>query len=344
MNNVDNAILYFANPMYKPKPKMHIGLKEHEWDELFKKIFMNNVDMLVLSRIYSSSNEAFLFKAKNLCALQQSKVDKTLRLLISLMNLTKVKLLLFKSFSPFPQYKDDIDVYVESYDDFQLIKHQLEKRDFNETHVFEKECHYDKDGYVQIDLHWNISWDFLGRGGAGPKLFDLAEMWKRKQNFRYKSFNFFTPAIEDELLILCAHSLFQHSYLTLGEIIYIGELIRLNRVNFEYLLKTSSVYGWELELQRCLASVAACYLDFWGIKLKLPFIKKLVSSENAGFPVYFRIPAFVSCGHNNFRNVTKKVVRFLVYTYRYIYYFHYQRRLCFNKIPNELESLGKITC
>ncbi len=321
---VVDPVAYFCNPTSK-----HIINYVPNKNSLTK-AFLNSTGQLMLKNLHSQNKEKYL------ACFNQEELDlqKTLEFLTKIQENTALDFMLFKSNPPFSQVRDDLDIYLPSKSMFEKLTVELEREGFIKTHEFGCEAHFDKEGYLQLDVHYFISWDYLGKGGSGPEYFSCELIWKRRHKVVLNGTNQFVPSVEDEILILCAHALIQHSYLTLGDILYIGELIRDSSLDFDYMQDTVRKFGWEKEYIQCVAAISTFYKLYWDIYLELPENYRIESNtKTINYPVYFIMPVCINC------TMHKKLIRRAVYLYRYIYYFKLQGKLAFNPIPSKIRSL-----
>ena len=333
MSYLDELIITFTNPIISDaivSKSMAKELTTLDANILIKKLFENNVDILFLENVKNPEFASILAW----CDESYKKTVKTMQTVNEQFVSHGIDYLLFKSFPSFRQHKDDVDVFVPNLQMYLHAQEVLTHEHFSKTHSFEKECHFDKKDNTQIDLHMDISWDFLGRGGSGPQLLDLNHLWTQRRTVTQYGIQVNVPCVEDEVLVVTAHAIFQHSYLTLGEILYIGELLRLQSIDYTYILDVCRRYGWEQSLILALSIVSSFYKTFWYIDIVLPSAFKPVSVGT--FPVYQVFPFFVPQSKNKLINWVQHFFRVGVYLYRYLYYFKYKESLCFNKVPKEV--------
>jgi hypothetical protein len=347
---IEELVIKFTDPLFFTRPQdvdteVVNKLLQVNKPEIVECIYQVNVDVPFLTNYVNSHPEDL--PLKNLLewsVSENQKVVRTVQLLNQLSRKYKLEFLVFKSFPLYIAFKDDIDIYVNDLNTYNRFKELLQIEGFRLTHAFDQECHLDKEGHAQVDMHTHISWDFIGRGGSGPILIDKNLLWKRKEILSWQHQEFLTPSVEDELLLVCAHALFQHRYVTLGEILHIGEFLRLKEVNLSYMFEVAKINQWEGSLQYILALVKGVYKLHWGIDL--PVLEDISAEEVTRsviiWPRMSKINKVERSKYCRGKYCLKFIIRSLIYFYRYWHHYRYYGSLAFNPVPRvKLSSILK---
>jgi thymidylate kinase len=262
-----------------------------------------------------------------------TKLEGTLSLLSSFSKSLNMDILLFKSFPPGIYPADDLDLCVKTSNDFETLSKVLEKNGFSITHRHGCEAHFVKEGHLMLDVHYKISWDAMGNGGSGPNLFDLSKIFRSSKVVNILGNRVRMPSPEDEIAIVAAHSVFQHHYTTLGEVIYIGELIRNNKIDWDYLKNLS----WNHQFEVVISIVEDVYKNIWDINLGIP--KELIAPVSNFSPkMFYHHSAPEVLRAIWFSSINDSPILFpigvLLAIYRYFYYVSVKNSLPFNHVQD----------
>jgi hypothetical protein len=105
----------------------------------------------------------------------------------------------------------------------------------------------------KVHLHDRVTWN-------GVTFLDAASVWKRLRKIDVKGGKIESPSIEDEILILAAHAIFENSYLTLGELRHLKKTLRSAKgLDTHYMASASQAYNWNAALKYCLACAELCH-------------------------------------------------------------------------------------
>lgn len=328
MDKLSSILVKYVGP-FPSKDILDDNLTALEKKELVRKALMVGVD-------------AVFFKNSGLFSTHYSDENhrqflQTLEVLADASKNTGLEFLIFKTIGPFRFIKNDIDVFVRDSMAYSNFSVYLKSKGFASGHTLDGELELNKDGHVQVDLHSNISWDYLGRGGAGPTLFDLKGFWENRRKLSYEGLEISVPSPEDEIVVLLAHSIFQHHYLTLGDAIFIGELVRTNSVDFNRMFETGINYGWVAPMKEMLSAVKTWYKRHWDVELDIPLPSISLKSSLVFVPgpKSTLLSFFVYINPFSLRSLYEACVGISVSFYRFLYYVKIKKALAFNPLPQD---------
>jgi hypothetical protein len=170
-------------------------------------------------------------------------------------------LLTIKSFLPFPYVDSNIDVVAieaKMTNGYRELLHHLgfvRHRNLADIREPRKEMYYhaaygESDcTYPKLHLHRSISWN-------GVVYLDLAQVWQRHRNWDVKGVSVPVPSLEDELLIIAAHTMFENKFITLGELVYLNWLTN-HELDWDYIIRTAQTRFWLDALKFFLATACA---------------------------------------------------------------------------------------
>jgi len=104
----------------------------------------------------------------------------------------------------------------------------------------------------KVHLHRLVSWN-------GIEFLDANGIWLRLRTINIMDSNVKVPSVEDEILIMSAHTMYENGYVTIGELIHIKNLLSgTDTIDVEYMDRTSRQYRWGRSLRLYLS-----YIDFY---------------------------------------------------------------------------------
>lgn len=182
---------------------------------------------------------------------------RTLRIVSRKLGEKEVPFLVMKTIAPFDYGATDVDILVRK-EHFERAEEALSFMfNVSKSSRMHKAVTYQvayQGALLPVDLHYEISW-------LNHKVIDEMRVFMRKRKILYEGIELSVPSREDELLILSAHSLFQHHYTTLSEFLRIVKLASSDEVDTEYILDSSANYGWQQAL-RSFLSYLLCRHNF----------------------------------------------------------------------------------
>ncbi len=252
--NVENNIILSCSAPFQASDKSSWSFvwSELDWNYILHTASMNNVEyrlcknLLEIEQNNISANIIHrLRRVKQRCDFEISKYISTLKYLENVFKSLGIPFLFFKCVAPYSFVKDDIDVFIRNQTNFKKTYDALVNNGYEGSYKNNLALHLNKKDKLQIDLHPHISWDMFGRSGNGFNLLNEDMIWNRKKLVNILGVSVYVPSVEDDILILCAHSIFQHHYITLNEVFHIGELIRTSqKLDWNYILTSTNRLGW----------------------------------------------------------------------------------------------------
>ncbi|MBD3379383.1 MAG: hypothetical protein GF408_02860 [Candidatus Omnitrophica bacterium] len=118
-----------------------------------------------------------------------------------------------------------------------------------------------EDNYPRIHMHFAVSWN-------GIEFLDAEKVWKRLVPVGLKGKEVYLPSPEDELLITAAHSMFENSYITGGELLQMNSVFSGNSaLDTDHMAGSAETYNWRRGLRVFLELSAAFYRALTGKEL-----------------------------------------------------------------------------
>lgn len=181
--------------------------------------------------------------------------------LLELCVANRLPLLTIKSFLPFPYADSNIDVVaVESkaLKRYRELVHRLgfvRNRNLADIREPKKEMYYhvgrgkSDRTCPKLHLHRSISWN-------GVVYLDPAQVWQRHRIWDVEGVSVPIPSLEDELLVIAAHAMFENKFITLGELVYLNWLTN-HELDWDYIVQTAQARFWLDALKFFLATACA---------------------------------------------------------------------------------------
>jgi hypothetical protein len=173
----------------------------------------------------------------------QNNTNYAVRKIIPLFEERGLPLMTIKSFLPFPYVDSNLDLLTGKPDKLKdyirlLIKSGY-RRYWNLADIREpmKQMYFKQDIKLRLHLHSAISWN-------GIVCLSFEQVWNRRRLWKTSGGNVYIPSIEDELLIMAAHALFENKYVSLHELLYWKKLVE-GDVDWKYIFNISESYGWQ---------------------------------------------------------------------------------------------------
>ena len=256
----DKVLTFISHPHLNSNIVENVGFdfewNSLDWDYMIDLAVKNNVElMFCMNLINCYKNELpedVIKKLKNvveICRNKQEQLSENIKLVHSAFEKKPIKYVIFKSLPPFDFTAVDADMLAKG-KDFELARMMLEEMEMTDS----IDLYYtDPESEVLTKPSWN------GKTiEEGPI---LRRRIKSKVKLGDKEVEVFVPSPEDEIVILSAHSLFQHQYSTLGELLYVMELIRINDIDFKYI--EYQTREWNDSFKFLLSTLAQRYFLFY---------------------------------------------------------------------------------
>lgn len=351
-NNLLDIIIKYCNPMID-SPELNaseIEVINDNINEIVKAIFQNNVDLYFLEKVLGANSkseklvkqDSKLNEIYNKGLAARNIYTKTLAYVVDILNRNSFEYLIFKTVAPLEHLKDDIDIFIQDRDEYLKLKDLLVMGGFFKSKENNGEYHMEKPNYVQLDIHNKISWDYLGNGGQGPNIIDLTLLMNRRVKTKLYGVEIYKTSIEDDLIVVLAHAIFQHKYLTLGEILFAGEIIRKSELDWEYIKNQLDRFHWLRSFVDAIQIISCFYFIYWRINLILDkgFETRKVNTSSLEKKLSYCLPIIdlntIKVTSEN--SYLKGMLHILIYTYRLIYYTKIKSEYAFNTIPMEFKD------
>ena len=237
------------------------------YDYILDLAVKNNVELLFCNNmmnrckhILNKNTMVKINRMQDLCKKKQNTMAKTLKLVNSAFEKQSIEYVVFKSLPPFDFTPNDADILVSG-------------KDYKSARNIIKLL-----GVKDIDLYYTNpqskvltkpSWNGIS---LNPGLI-LSRRIKKKMRMGDEEIEVFVPSPEDEIVIIAAHALFQHQYTTLGEQLYVMELIKNNKIDwFSIAFMT---IGWNNAFFFFIDMLVQRWFIFYGENLRILTSKKI---------------------------------------------------------------------
>ncbi len=256
----DKVLTLVSYPHFNPHVVEDLGFnfewKSLDWNYIIDLAVKNNVELLLCNNLMKYYKNELpenvitkLEKTIEICRNKQEKISESLKLVHSAFEKRSIEYVIFKSLPPFEFTPVDVDMLVKGKDFEEASKILKEKEVTDIVDLY----YTDPESEVLTKPSWN------GRTiEEGPI---LRRRRKRKVKSGDNEVEVFVPSPEDEIVILSAHSLFQHQYSTLGELLYVMELIKNNNIDFDYI--DSQTKDWNDSFKFLLSTLVQRYFLFF---------------------------------------------------------------------------------
>jgi thymidylate kinase len=255
----DRFLLFFSSPTFSPRMLDELSLSfnpsDLNWDHIIDSAFKSNVENELCKNALSHYENQLPESTIRLLRRALSKSNERIALLSRSLKAVSEKLgsdgidfLAVKTIAPFRYGATDIDILVHRKDFGKAHDSLLSTYSVSSRSKRHKAITFVNKKSLPLDLHCEISW-------IGRKVFDEEKLFSRKKKVTYDDLEVFVPVEEDELSILCAHSLFQHHYTTLGEFFWIMHLAN-GKIDLQEVVDSARCYGWERSIRSLLSQLA----------------------------------------------------------------------------------------
>lgn len=172
-----------------------------------------------------------------------------------------------KTFRTYPYADGDIDLVlvdrIRKKEYLQVLESLGYKHVFNRSVLRESKKRFfvkiNKSGKTQppvIHVHFTVSWN-------GIDFLDAETIWSRLRAAEVMDGKVAVPSIEDELLIMAAHSMHENTYITAGELLHLRNLLgQEEKIDIDYMVASSMKYNWHRSLISYFSYAGACYENF----------------------------------------------------------------------------------
>lgn len=178
------------------------------------------------------------------------KFMNTLKLTDRLLKKAKIPFLTFKTLPrTYKVCPTDLDILVPEKNVSQVNDLLAQETANKEVPKVHKAVTYKAEGIMPIDTHYEVSW-------LAHRVVDVDKIWRRLDTIKVEGIEVKVPSVEDEILVVAGHSLYQHHYTTLGEFLFLYDLMtHVPKLDLEYLNDHAKQYHWDGKLWGILRAV-----------------------------------------------------------------------------------------
>lgn len=264
-SKIEDLVLHILSDPYDDADKgllNDIEFKTLDFRYLLIEASKNNVEFQVYKNLLNynipKSWKSFIKKILRIFGNRRKHIVNTLVDIINIFERYNVEYVIFKTLPPFRTLPRDIDIVVKSRES--AIK-ALRKIGFRiiRRHVIHNEVDLEKKG-VRVDLHWDIGW-------MGRRIIDKAKLFEHSHMIWVDGAYVRVPKTVYEFLLVLAHSVLQHHYLTLGDLHYIRSLLKSADIDWNHIIGMTSFGDWIQGFKTALGIVKIKDLLFYQGKL-----------------------------------------------------------------------------
>lgn len=142
-----------------------------------------------------------------------------------------------------------------------------------------------------VHVHFTVSWN-------GIDCLDAYDVWRRLRSIKINGKDIRVPSVEDELLITAAHTMHENTYITMGELLHIRNLLSENKnIDIGHMIAVCKRYNWVLAFKNYVSYAEASYFSITKAALFSPgLIEALDISGDSKIRVDSGAPPFVLPG------------------------------------------------
>jgi len=333
----ENLVLHvLSDPLGKSDFKLidEVDFRKLDYMYLLVEASRNNVELQFFKKLLNydipSKWSRILEEIISTLIQNNSKIVNKLIDVVELLEKNGINYCIFKTFPIFESVPRDIDIIVDNYKDaIKLLKNKGYV--ITKSHIRQKEVSLMKEG-VEFDVHWDIGWN-------GESVVDIRELFKNVTITEIDGYPINVPNSNYELLLVMAHAVLQHHYLTLGELHYIRSIIYYNNIYWRKIFHHALEQDWMHGLMKALGIIKLKDLFYYSSELfdRIPVVKNLgINIMEIEDPVSW-------ITHFNYKPLksVKDFIKSSSTAYRY-YRWRITRKLPFNEpSPHVLRLLSK---
>jgi len=242
------------------------------WRRIFHLASINGVEYFLSRNVLQMDRlggvHSVAKRVRTACEEEIKRYHSTLAVVLEVFDRARIDFLCIKSLAHFDFVRDDVDLLFKDRDRWKQAVNLLLSEGWSVAGIRDAQVHLHKPGFVELDCHWKVKWDAGGAAGIHCAMFDERGFWKRKRRVECGGLTVSVPCPEDDVLILLAHALFQHHYLTIGELVHVGELVRSwPRFDFGHLVRETTPYGWTRWVLAAMGLVQWAYEKTWELEV-----------------------------------------------------------------------------
>lgn len=229
---------------------------------LLKLAELNGVEISLVRFLTDQLQLSNPLLTENILALERLKSERE-KLALNVQRIAqknRCQVLFIKSFMDFPYVDNDVDLVLIA--DSQILdfessitrhgfichKSRSQWREPNKRHYYLGGVTQVKEKPVCLHLHFFISWNSM-------IFLDRDKVWERRREYHIRENTITIPSIEDEILIIAAHTVFENKHVKLWEIIQFFHLLGSGEIDWDYIIQSSKRYNWSAGLWLFLQSM-----------------------------------------------------------------------------------------
>jgi hypothetical protein len=183
------------------------------------------------------------------------------------------------------------------------------------------------DGQIKLPIahvHFTVSWN-------GIDCLNSDDVWRRLRSMDIRGKCVKAPSVEDELLIMAAHTMHENTYITIGELLHIKNLLSENKnIDIDYMVSVCKKYNWLKAFKIYLSHAEACYFSIAQTPIFPADLKAALNVRAASkIPISGGMPPFILPGKVLAAGYISKVSKDLI-------------GLRLRNIPRELLTFGLV--
>jgi len=225
----------------------------------------NNVEFPVYERLSQCVNKDIIKRALRIAKSKYNTFRSVLSIIIDTFDNIGINYVIFKTLPPYKYLPRDIDILINE-DDKKRVINALTSRGFkiSKTHIIHKAISLTMNNF-DLDLHWRVEW-------MGHKVIDESIILDNHYSYKLDDIIVQIPDPSQEFLLVAAHSILQHHYMTLGELHYLRALIKKYKLDWDFIFEVAQRKCLWKKLTKCLASILIKDVLFYNSNIvkKLP--------------------------------------------------------------------------
>ena len=266
MSDEDVFLSIVSCPDFNPED-VRLRTIDLDYDYILDLAVKNNVELLFCNNVMryykkhlNDEEKSKIDRMQDLCKKKQNTMAKTLKLVHSAFEKNAIKYVVFKSLPPFDFTPNDADILVSG-KDYKGARNIIKLLDVKDIDLYY--TNPESEGLTKPS--WN--------GISLDEGMILSRRIKKNMKIGDEKIEVFVPSPEDEIVIIAAHALFQHQYTTLGEQLYVMELIKNNKIDWFSIV--FGTIGWNNAFFFFIDMLVQRWFIFYGENLRILTSKKI---------------------------------------------------------------------
>lgn len=242
-------------------------------------------DMSCSKTDFLKNNELLYYVTRdsNLISKYEEMKNRTVDYFLQISNVFKkynLKFFLMKTFRSYPYADDDMDLVLVDRSKVAEYTGALKEAGFtfkwNSSIIREskKRFYVRKDSRGEtmlpiIHVHFTVSWN-------GIDFLDPEKVWRRLKTVELNGVEIPVPSVEDELMIMAAHTIYENTYITGGELLHIKRLVsQAAKIDTSYMTEEAVKGNWLDSMRSYFSCVESLHRQLTGSSLLSEDVKKL---------------------------------------------------------------------